>query len=189
MNVGVIIASTRPSRIGHKLTNWVLSAITIKHTLNLEIIDLQEWDLPLFNEPEIPAKGEQYYSSEKTRQWSKKIASKDGFVFVTPQYNWSYPAVLKNAVDYLYNEWNDKPVAIVSYANRGGGKAAEHFRQVLHGLKMRPVETMPAICLTKDMYTENGILKEADEYTDFASQYSGIINCAIRELEIELTKK
>ncbi|CEP10947.1 hypothetical protein [Parasitella parasitica] len=189
MNIGVIIGSSRPSRIGHKLTSWVLSAITAHHTLHFEIIDLQEWDLPLFNEPEIPAKGEQYYSSEKTRQWSQKIASKDGFIFVTPQYNWSYPAVLKNAVDYLYNEWTDKPAIIVSYANRGGEKAAVHFRQVLYGLKMRPVETMPAISLVKDMYTENGVLKEVDEYMDFAAQYSGIIDRAIRELEIKLSKK
>ncbi|KAF1803607.1 putative NADPH-dependent FMN reductase [Mucor lusitanicus] len=165
MNIGVIVGSTRPSRIGHQLTKWLLSVITAKDSLNLEIIDLAEWDLPLFNEPEIPAKGEQYYSSEKTRQWSNKIASKDGYIFVTPQYNWGYPASLKNAVDYLYNEWTGKPAIIISYANRGGGKAAAQFRQVLDGLKMRPVQTMPAICLTKDMYTENGKLKEIEKIT------------------------
>ncbi|EPB91215.1 hypothetical protein HMPREF1544_01920 [Mucor circinelloides 1006PhL] len=189
MNIGVIIGSTRPSRIGHQLTKWLLSIITVKHSLNLEMIDLAEWDLPLFNEPEIPAKGEQYYSSEKTRQWSRKIASKDGFIFITPQYNWGYPASLKNAVDYLYNEWSGKPAIIVSYANRGGGKAAAQFRQVLEGLKMRPVETMPAICLTKDMYTENGALKEIEDYKKFAAIYDGVINKAIDELQIELSSK
>lgn len=188
MDIGVIVGSTRPSRIGHKLTSWLLSTITVKHSLNFEIIDLQEWNLPLFNEPEIPAKGEQYYSSEKTKQWSKKIASKDGFIFVTPQYNWGYPAALKNAIDYLYNEWTGKPAIIVSYANRGGGKAAAQFRQVLDGLKMRTVETMPAICLAKDMYTENGALKEIEEYGGFAVQYSDIINKAVKELELELLK-
>ncbi|KAI8886892.1 flavoprotein [Backusella circina FSU 941] len=186
MNIGVIIASTRPNRVGGRITDWILSSITTEHALNFEVIDLAAWDLPLFNEPNIPAKGEQYYTNDKTKQWSKKIGSKDGFIFVTPQYNWGYPASLKNAVDYLFNEWTGKPAVIASYANRGGGKAAAQFRQVLEGFRMRPVETMPAINLAKDMYTDDGAIKQ--EFGEFGHLYSEIINKAIKELEQELNK-
>jgi NAD(P)H-dependent FMN reductase len=184
MNIGVIIGSTRPGRVGERITEWMLSSITAKHALHFEVIDLAVWDLPLFNEPGIPAKGE--YTSEKTKQWSKKIGSKDGFIFVTPQYNWGYPASLKNAIDYLFNEWTGKPAVIASYANRGGGKAAVQLRQVLEGLRMIPVETMPAIHLVKDMY-EDGVIRR--EFGEFGHLYSDTMNKAIEELQQEFNKK
>ncbi|KAI8068948.1 flavoprotein-like protein [Thamnidium elegans] len=183
-NIGVIIGSVRTARIGHVITRWVLQSITVKHNLNLELIDLSEWNLPLLDEPEIPAKG--VYVFEKTKRWSEKISSKDGFIFITPQYNWGYPASLKNAVDYLFKEWNDKPAIIVSYAYRGGGKAASQFRQVVEGLRMKPTETMPAIVLAKDMFNENGKIK--DDYPEFTSLYEEVVNKAVVELEQEFNK-
>jgi NAD(P)H-dependent FMN reductase len=183
MSIGVIIGSTRPGRIGDKITQWMIQSITTQHNLNFELIDLAEWDLPLFNEPEIPAKGS-IYGNEKTKLWSEKIKSKQGFIFVTPQYNWGYPAALKNAVDYLFHEWTTKPAIIASYAYRGGGKAADQFRQVLHGLHMKPVETMPAFKIEGGMFDESGVVKK--EYKEFGEQYGEIINKAILELEKEL---
>jgi NAD(P)H-dependent FMN reductase len=182
--VGIIIGSTRPTRIGPMITKCVLSSITVKHSLDFEVIDLAEWDLPLLNEPEMPAKGE--YKYDKTKEWSKKINSKDGFIFVTPQYNWGYPAALKNAIDYLYKEWSQKPAIIVSYANRGGGKAANQLRQVLQGIHMNPTETMPAIQL-KELHDEEGNIK--DDPIEFSKKYSNDINKAILEfLELQQQK-
>lgn len=182
-NIGVIVGSTRPGRIGPSITKWILQSVTARDNLQFEVIDLKEWDLPLLNEPEMPAT--ELYANEKTRQWSEKIKSKDGFIFVTPQYNWGYPAALKNAVDYLMKEWANKPAVIASYAYRGGGKAADQFRQVTMGLRLKTVETMPAINLVKNMFNEDGAVK--DSFEDF-KQYSGIINKAILEMEEEFSK-
>jgi NAD(P)H-dependent FMN reductase len=172
MNIGVIIGSTRKNRIGEQITNLFLNTISTNHNLNFEIIDLMEWNLPMFDEPGIPAKDE--YVNEITKKWSKKINSKQGYIFVTPQYNWGYPASLKNAIDYLYKEWNNKPAIIISYANKGGDKAAAQLRQVLEGLRMKTVKTMPAIKLNDIKEKENLI------------QYSDLINNSIIELENEL---
>ena len=81
-------------------------------------------------------------------------------MFLTPQYNWSYPAALKNALDHLYREWHDKPALIISYGHRGGGRAADHLQQVLQGLRMKPVALMPAIIFDETMLGEHMLLKE-----------------------------
>ncbi|MBF7683300.1 NAD(P)H-dependent oxidoreductase [Acinetobacter sp. B5B] len=134
MNIKIITASVRQGRIGPQISKWVLQSIQEKMNNDVEIIDLKEWYLPLDDEPYLPATGK--YLQHHTQQWSQKIASGDLFVFVFPQYNWGYPASLKNAVDHLYAEWNDKVALIVSYANRGGGKAADQFQQIITGLHM-----------------------------------------------------
>ena len=105
----------------------------------VELVDLQEIDLPFLDEPIMAARGR--YEHEHTVRWSELVRSYDGFVFVFPQYNWGYPAVLKNALDFLYHEWADKPAGLVTYGSRGGGLAATQLRQVLQGLHMRSTET------------------------------------------------
>ncbi|KAI9359783.1 NADPH-dependent FMN reductase-domain-containing protein [Pilaira anomala] len=174
-HIGVIIGSTRTVRVGKMITEWVLKSIqTTSENIEFEVIDLKEWNLPLIvEEPEIPAKG--IYKFEKTREWSKKIKSKDGFIFVTPQYNWGYPASLKNAIDYLFKEWNDKPGIIISYGYRGGSKAALQLSQVLEGLRMKVIKTMPAIQISKEMSFDE------KEYKEFYDAYSDIINKSIIE--------
>ncbi len=117
--------------------------------LHYELVDLAEWPLPPDDEPGIPAMGS--YTQPHTQAWASKVGGADAVVFVTPQYNWGYPAVLKNAIDHLYKEWTGKPVVIVSYGGHGGGKCAEQLRQVAEGMKMRPVPTMPGINLTRQM--------------------------------------
>jgi NAD(P)H-dependent FMN reductase len=112
-------------------------------------LDLADWPLPMDDETTIPALGT--YESERTRAWSGKIDAAAGYVFVTPQYNWGYPASLKNALDHLHREWRHKAAAIVSYGGHGGGKCAAQLRQVLEALKMRVALTMPALVLTDTM--------------------------------------
>ena len=162
--VQIIIASTRPQRIGRQIAEWVQGTIPPSAGFAAELVDLVEWHLPLSDEPGVPASGN--YVQEHTKAWSRKIASADGFVFVTPQYNWGYPASLKNALDHLFKEWNAKPAAIVSYGHHGGGKAAAQLRQVLDGLRMRPAATMPAIVVTKEMLAADARLR--DPSADFA---------------------
>ncbi|KAJ5911081.1 uncharacterized protein N7473_000384 [Penicillium subrubescens] len=107
-------------------------------TPQLSLIDLSTHPLPFFNEPTIPSqiKHPSEYSHEHTRAWSAEITSYAAFIFAVPQYNWGYPAVVKNAIDYLYHEWSGKPAFVVSYGGHGGGKCNRQLREVLEGVKM-----------------------------------------------------
>jgi NAD(P)H-dependent FMN reductase len=117
--------------------------------LDLELVDLAQWPLP-DDEPDVPAVAS-VYAHEHTRAWSRRVASAAGFVFVTPQYNWGYPAALKNALDHLYREWSGKPAVVVTYGFHGGGRCAAQLREVLDGLRMRTAPTMPALTLPEAM--------------------------------------
>lgn len=114
---------------------------------SLNLIDLLEWNLPMFDEPTMPQMVLHHsgYVRPHTQAWSLEIQKYQAFIFVTPQYNWGYPAAIKNAIDYLYNEWKGKPAMIVSYGGHGGGKAAAQLNQVLCGVHMLPAATMPAL--------------------------------------------
>ncbi|MEQ4670177.1 NADPH-dependent FMN reductase [Providencia manganoxydans] len=137
MKIQILIGSVRQTRIGPQIARWVKD-ITEKKFLT-EIVGLKDWHLPMDDEPYLPAEG--IYTQEHTIAWSNKISEADAYIFVFPQYNWGYPAALKNAIDHLYKEWDNKPALMVSYANRGGGKAAEQLQQVLQGIHMRITET------------------------------------------------
>lgn len=131
----VIIASTRPGRVGLSVGNWVAGAAREHGSFQVEIADLAEIDLPLFNEPHHPRLGR--YEHEHTRRWSQRIGSSDAFVFVMPEYNYGYPASLKNALDYLSKEWAYKPVVLVSYGGVSGGlRATTGLQPVLTGLRL-----------------------------------------------------
>ena len=133
----VIIGSVRAQRICPLIANWVAELGRETIARDFEIVDLKDWPLPMDDEPGVPAAHD--YVTERTKAWSRKISGAGAVVFVTPQYNWGYPAPLKNALDHLYKEWSGKPAMIVSYGSRGGGKCARQLRQVLRGLHMRPV--------------------------------------------------
>jgi NAD(P)H-dependent FMN reductase len=141
--VGVIIGSTRPRRISPEIAEWVRAIAQGEGALAFETIDLREINLPFLDEPEMAALGT--YLHEHTRRWSALVSSFDGFVFVFPQYNWGYPGVLKNALDYLYVEWRDKPVGLVTFGTRGGGRAAAQMQIVVQGLHMRNTVTNPQL--------------------------------------------
>ena len=146
-SVLVIMGSTRKGRICPKVAAWIADIGRAMIAAPFEIVDLRDWSLPMDDEPGVPAAG--VYETPHTRSWSEKITAGRAVVFVTPQYNWGYPAPLKNALDHLYREWRDKPAIIVTYGQRGGAKCAQQLRQVADGLNMRIVETMPALKLTR----------------------------------------
>jgi NAD(P)H-dependent FMN reductase len=150
----VIVGSTRARRIGRDIADWVATVGAGAMTAEFEVVDLRDWPLPMDDEPLIPAAGDGY-QNDHTRGWSAKIAEGDAFVFVTPQYNWGYPASLKNALDHLYQEWSGKPAIIVSYGSQGGGRCAAQLRQVLDGLRMKPAPTMPGLHLGRERVVDN----------------------------------
>lgn len=183
--VYIIVGSMRRNRIGPQIAAWVMDNMPSSTAFETELVDLNDWHLPLSDEPAIPATG--VYANEHTRVWSRKIAAANGYVFVTPQYNWGYPASLKNALDHLFKEWNGKPAVIVSYGFHGGSKAAMQLRQVLEGgLDMRPATAMPAITISREMFAENGLLK--DPATDF-SPFAASLAQATEELILLLANR
>ncbi|EAW12073.1 flavin-dependent quinone reductase [Aspergillus clavatus NRRL 1] len=154
--IGVIVCSQRSPRAGLQITNFVTDTIQEAFpSAALRLVDLVSWDLPLYNEPGIPSQitSIDEYTHETTKAWSREIASHAGFIFVTPQYNWGYPASVKNAIDYLFHEWKGKPAMIVSYGGHGGGKAAEQLQQVLQGVRMQPVEPLVALTFPDKEFT------------------------------------
>jgi len=119
------------------------------------------------------------YALEHTRAWSGKVSEGDAFVFVSPQYNWGYPAPLKNALDHLHREWSGKPAMIVTYGSQGGGRCADQLRQVLQGLRMRPVATMPGFKLARERIEANaGAVEPALEFVE----HLGALRQAFAEL-------
>ncbi len=150
--IGVVIGSTRPERICPDVTNAYLARVPDRADLRYEVIDLAEVALPMLDEPLMAALGE--YAHEHTREWSRRVASYDGFVFVFPQYNWGYPAVLKNALDYLYAEWAEKPATTLTYGTRGGGKGADQLGQVMRGLKMAVMAERIEVSVSKNDLTD-----------------------------------
>lgn len=155
-SIAVVISSTRPNRINPFVADYVASVIKSvpQSTATVELLDIATLNLPLYNEPVVPAElpaddPTPHYRFEYTRAWSALVRQYDGFIFVTPQYNWSIPSSLKNALDYVFHEWNEKPAAIVTYGFRGGGKAESHLRQILSGLRLATVESTVALKIVK----------------------------------------
>lgn len=149
LRVGIICGSQRKPRVGDQISNFILQTVQIHSnstntgtsniSFDFDFIDINDLDLPFCDEPGIPSKitPPEGYTHEHTRKWSQRISPLDAFIFVTPQYNWGYPAGLKNAIDYLFHEWKGKPAVIVSYGGHGGDKAAAALRVCLAGgLKM-----------------------------------------------------
>ncbi len=135
----IIIGSTRQNRFGDKPANWIYEEIKKKTNIFAEVLDLRDYPMPFFDEPMVPSMLKENYSSEQVRKWSAKIKEGDAFIIVTPEYNHGYTAVLKNAIDSIFPEWNNKPVGFVSYGSSGGARSIEQLRQVVIELSMIPI--------------------------------------------------
>lgn len=144
-SIAVVVCSTRPGRINPFVARYVMDHIKKSpmagHVASIELLDVASQNLPLSDESAIPGNlpaddPTPHYASAHTRAWSAQVRKYDAFIFVTPQYNWSIPASLKNALDHLFHEWRGKPAAIVTYGHRGGTKADLHLRQILAGLRV-----------------------------------------------------
>src|SRR5689334_23922652 len=148
IKIGIILGSTRPGRNGEQVAKWVYDVASRRDDAEFELVDLLDYPLPHLDEPLPPSFGD--YRNEHTKQWASKIASFDDFVIVTPEYNHGPSGVLKNALDYLYAEWNNKAVGFVSYGGVGGARAVEHLRLVAGELQMADVRQQVALSLTTE---------------------------------------
>jgi NAD(P)H-dependent FMN reductase len=152
--IGIILGSTRRGRKSEAVARWVLESASQRDDAEFELVDLRDFALPFFDEEISPA----WSPSENpaVKAWSEKIDSLDGFVFVTPEYNHSTSAVLKNAIDYIYSEWNNKAAAFVGYGGVGGARAVEHLRLIAAELEIATVRHQVSLSLMTDFtnYTE-----------------------------------
>jgi NAD(P)H-dependent FMN reductase len=146
--IGVILGSTRPGRRGEQVARWVMNVARQRDAAEFDLIDLVDYPLPHLDEPLPPSMGQ--YANQHTRDWAATIGQYDGFIIVTPEYNHSTSGVLKNAIDYLYAEWNNKALGVVSYGAVGGARAAEHLRLIAGELQMADVRTNVALSMFTD---------------------------------------
>lgn len=143
VDIAIIVGSTRPGRRSKQVAEWVLSRAREHGGASFQMLDLAEFDLPLLDEPMPPSLGR--YEHEHTKVWARTVSRFDGFIFVTAEYNHSVPGVLKNALDYLYAEWNNKAAGFVSYGSAGGVRAVENLRLIAGELQMADVRAQVAL--------------------------------------------
>lgn len=148
IRLAIIIGSTRPGRKADAVAQWVNGIAKKRGDAEVELIDILDFNLPLLDEPVPPAMGQ--YSKPHTKAWAAKIDSFDAFVFVTPEYNHGTSGALKNAIDYLYREWNNKAAGFVGYGSAGGVRAVEHLRLVMGELMVADVRAQVMLSLYTD---------------------------------------
>ena len=148
IKIAIIIGSTRPCRKAEAVAKWVHEIAKKRGDAEFEIIDIKDYNLPLLDEAVPPSLGQ--YSQPHTLAWSARIATFDAYVFVTPEYNHSTSGALKNAIDYLYREWNNKAAGFVGYGSAGGTRAVENLRLVMGELQVAYVRAQVALSLFTD---------------------------------------
>ncbi|HYF60466.1 MAG TPA: NAD(P)H-dependent oxidoreductase [Burkholderiaceae bacterium] len=148
IRIAIIVGSTRPGRKAEAVATWVHQIASKRSDARYELVDLQDFDLPLLDEPMPPAMGQ--YTKDHTKRWSETIASFDGFVFVTPEYNHATSGALKNAIDFLYREWNNKAAGFVGYGSAGGSRAIENLRLIMGELMVADVRAQVMLSLFTD---------------------------------------
>ncbi len=139
LKIAVIIGTTRAARFGHKAAQWIFDIAAARDDMDVELIDLRDFPLPFFEE--VASNAWAPTQNEVGLRWQKKVGAFDGYIFVTAEYNHGVPAVLKNALDYAYPEWNRKAAACVGYGAVGGARAIEQLRLVFVELQLAPTRT------------------------------------------------
>ena len=182
MRIAIIIGSTRPNRNGEAVGKWVYELANNRDDAEFELIDLKDFHLPLLDEPLPPSMGQ--YSNSHSKKWAETISSFDAYVFVTPEYNHSVPAALKNAIDFLYKEWNNKSAGFVGYGGAGAIRAIEHLRLSMAELQIADVRTQVSLSLITDFenysifkpapYHERNLHKMLDEVVAWGKVLKGV---------------
>jgi NAD(P)H-dependent FMN reductase len=174
-NIKVITGSTREGRFADKAANWIAEELKKQENVSVEILDLKDYDMPFFNEPVSPSFKQEPYKNEAVARFTQKIAEGDAYVMVTPEYNHSTSGVLKNALDWVYQEWNNKPVAFVSYGSVGGARAVEQLRLIAIELQMAPIRTAVHIPGEKYFPVLFGQVTAEDLFTSMQEQADAVI--------------
>ena len=175
VNIKVILGSTRQERFSEKPGNWILGELQKRSDVSAELLDLREYQLPFFDEPVSPSYKQEEYKHEAVERWRNKVKEADGFIVIAPEYNHGYPAVLKNAFDYVYPEWNNKPVGFISYGSAMGARSVEQLRGVAVELQMAPIRN--AIHMPYDVVVAGGKgTPEAEIFAPYAERATGLID-------------
>lgn len=171
LRVAIILGSTRPGRNGEAVCQWIYGIAKKRSDATFELVDIKDFNLPLLDEPIPPSMGQ--YNQEHTKVWSSKIDSFDAYVFVTAEYNHGIPGALKNAIDFLFKEWNNKVAGFVSYGSAGGVRAVEQLRLVMAELQVATVRAQVQLSLFTDfenftkfkpaLYNENSVNTMLDQ--------------------------
>lgn len=159
LSIKVIMGSTRQNRFSEKPAQWIFEEAKKREELEVELLDLRDYPMPFFNEAVSPSMSKESYSNEVVAKWKEKVKEADGYIIATPEYNHGYPAVLKNALDYVYHEWNNKPVSFVSWGGVAGARSVEQLRLVAIELQMAPIRNAVYIPNFWTMLDESGKLK------------------------------
>jgi NAD(P)H-dependent FMN reductase len=172
LKIAIIIGSTRPGRKAEAVAGWVHGIAARRGDAHYELVDIARFELPLLDEPVPPSMGQ--YSKAHTKAWAAKVAEFDGFVFVTPEYNHATSGALKNALDFLYAEWNNKAAGFVSYGSAGGARAVENLRLVMAELQVADVRAQVMLSLFSDF----------ENYTTFkpAAHHEKSVNAMLDQL-------
>jgi NAD(P)H-dependent FMN reductase len=160
-HIGIILGSTREARFGDKPANWIHGIASQRTDLTIELVDLRDYPMPFFNEPASPAWAP--VANEIAQRWAAKIATLDGLIVVSPEYNHGYSAVLKNALDYVFAEFARKPIGFVGYGGVGAARAIEQLRLVAIELQMVPVRNAVHIGMVEFL----GIWQQGKSFEDF----------------------
>jgi len=163
LKIAIILGSTRPGRNGKAVADWVLEKASARTGAKYELVDLADFPLPHLDEAAPPSFGQ--YANDHTKEWAATIAGFDGYIFVSPEYNHSTSGVLKNAIDYLYGEWNNKAAGFVSYGSLGGARAIEHLRAISSELQLAHVRQQVSFSLFSD-FENFSVFKPAAQHDD-----------------------
>lgn len=172
IRIGIIVASTRPGRLGREVGEWVFKNTPAHGTADYELLDLADYELPLFDETVVPMVTPGTRSH--TRRWAASVARLDAFIFVTPEYNHGIPAALKNAIDYVYAQWNNKVAGFVSYGADGGIRAVEQLRGVLAQTRMATVGPQVALSLLDDFRDFHELTPRARHQSTFGAMLTDL---------------
>ena len=148
LKIAIIVGSTRPGRKADVVAKWAYEIAGQRSDAEFEIVDIKDFNLPLLDEPNSPLFGQ--YTRDHTKRWSAKIASFDGYVFVTPEYNHATSGALKNAIDFLYNEWVNKTAGFIAYGGTSGARAVENLRLIMAELQVATVRTQVGLSMFTD---------------------------------------
>jgi NAD(P)H-dependent FMN reductase len=174
MRVAIIIGSTRPNRKSAKVGLWVFEHARERDDLEAELVDLADQGLPIFDEGTPPGAGK--YEHEHTKGWAALIDSFDGYVFVTPEYNHGVPGVLKNALDFIYAEWNNKAAGFVAYGNTGGARSVEQLRLVMAELSVASVRSAVALSIFTDFDKENNFTPDERHLKKLEAMFDELVS-------------
>ena len=175
ISIKIIMGSIREGRFSDKAAIWIANEIKKQEGVVAEVLDLRDYEMPFFNEPASPSFKQEPYKNEAVARFTKKIAEGDAFVIVTPEYNHGTSGVLKNALDWVYQEWNNKSVAFVSYGSVGGARAVEQLRLIAIELQMAPIRNSVHIPGEQYFQTLFGKMDARDLFASVSNQAETMI--------------